>query len=110
MWVAVGVFVGVFVFVLVGVFVAVFVGVNVGVAVLVGVFVDVLVGVFVAVAVGVPPAGTIEYAWTTPFRTPVPTMMLPSEIPIADDEVLVDRSQPVPAGIRSARRYVAVPV
>jgi len=32
-----------------------------------------------------------------------------SLIPRADEEVFIDRSQPVPAGIRSARRYVAKP-
>lgn len=87
------------------------VNVAVGVDVAVAVVVDVLVGVNVADGVGdAAPAGTIENAWTLPFRTPVPTMMLLSEIPIAADEVFIERSQPVPAGMRSCKRYVAVPV
>jgi hypothetical protein len=35
---------------------------------------------------------------------PVPTMMPLSLMPSADDEVFMDKSQPEPAGRRSARR------
>src|SRR6185436_4174250 len=48
--------------------------------------------------------GTMAYACVSPLKTPVPIMMLFSLMPSADAEVLVERSQPLFAGIRSARR------
>jgi hypothetical protein len=36
-------------------------------------------------------------------------MMPLSLMPSADEDVLVERSQPVPVGIKSCKRYVCVP-
>jgi hypothetical protein len=109
--VAVGV--GVAVAIAVAVAVAVAVGVDVGVVVAVdagvAVGVDVDAGVEVGVDVGLELAGTMAYAWVSPLWTPVPTMILSSLMPRADDEVFIDKSQPELGGIRSAKREVFVP-
>jgi hypothetical protein len=85
------------------------VGVALGVAVGVGVALGVTLGVGVGVGVGLGATGTIAYACVSPLCTAVPTITPFSLMPSADEEVFIDKSQPEPGGIRSARRYVFVP-
>ena len=67
------------------------------------------VAVGVGVGVGLGATGTIAYACVSPLCTAVPTITPFSLMPSADEEVFIDKSQPEPGGMRSARRYVVVP-